>query len=91
MILNTPIALFFDHGQLNMASVEISGWESLTFPFLAIPAWIFAGRGLDALTRRARLKVRHLALSLGLAAISAVTSMDRPLRNTRSGVVSRQV
>jgi hypothetical protein len=44
-------------------------WRVLTFPFFAIPAWIFAGRGFDGMFRGKRMHRADLAISLVCAAL----------------------
>jgi hypothetical protein len=52
-----------------------STWRVLIFPFYALPAWFFVGRGLDGLFRRKRLRKAEMVMSLSLAVIFLTFSL----------------
>ena len=45
-------------------------WRALILPLFAIPAWFFAGRGIDGLLLRRRMRLFDLILSVVLVLIS---------------------
>ena len=50
-------------------------WRVLTIPLFAIPAWFFAGRGIDGLLLRRRMGLFDLVLSSTLVLLSLVLSV----------------
>ena len=58
------------------AGMSAGMWRVVSFPFFALPAWFFLGRGLDAFLRRVRLgpadAVASIVLSLMFLSVSAV-------------------
>src|SRR5882672_4764495 len=49
-------------------------WRVLSLPLFAIPAWFFAGRGIDGLLLRRRMRLFDLVLSAILVLLSLVLS-----------------
>lgn len=49
-------------------------WRVLSMPLFAIPAWFFAGRGMDGLFMRQRMRLFDLALSAILVLLSLLIS-----------------
>jgi hypothetical protein len=49
-------------------------WRCLTYPIYALPAWFYAGRGIDALFGRSAVGTSNVVLSLMLALVSALFS-----------------
>jgi hypothetical protein len=47
-------------------------WRSLIYPIYALPAWIYAGRGIDAILRRTEVRRSNMVASLILALSSLV-------------------
>jgi hypothetical protein len=52
--------------------LSIFQWRMFTFPFLALPAWFYVGRGLDSLRSRTTLSVWELLSGVALSAIFAL-------------------
>jgi hypothetical protein len=50
-------------------------WRALILPVFAIPAWFFAGRGIDGLLLRRRMRLFDLILSVVLVLISLAISI----------------
>lgn len=50
-------------------------WRALSMPLFAIPAWFFAGRGIDGLLMRQRMRFLDLVLSAILVLLSLVISI----------------
>jgi hypothetical protein len=49
-------------------------WRILSLPLFAIPAWFFAGRGIDGLLLRRRMRLLDLTLSVILVLLSLALS-----------------
>jgi hypothetical protein len=49
-------------------------WRILSLPLFAIPAWFFAGRGIDGLLLRRRMRLLDLVLSVILVLLALVLS-----------------
>jgi len=47
-------------------------WLCLTYPFLALPAWVYVGFGVDALLQRKRVRTWNMVLSAILTLIFGV-------------------
>jgi hypothetical protein len=66
--------------QWHPAGVSPGLWRVVSFPFYALPAWFFLGRGLDAFLKRTRLRRADAVASVGLAllflSVSAVLRFD---------------
>ena len=50
-------------------------WRALSMPLFAIPAWFFAGRGIDGLLLRQRMRLFDLILSVALVLLSLAISV----------------
>lgn len=50
-------------------------WRALSMPLFAIPAWFFAGRGMDGLLMRQRMRLFDLVLSATLFLLSLLISV----------------
>ena len=59
-------------------------WRALSMPLFAIPAWFFAGRGVDGLLLRRRMRLFDLVLSAILVLVSIALSAGLRFRLTES-------
>jgi hypothetical protein len=60
-------------GKWHPSGISLDNWRCLTFPFYCLPAWWFAGCGIDGLLRRRRLRRAMLWTGSVLCLLFAVT------------------
>jgi len=64
------VCLAMDKGaQWRPAGISAGMWQVMSFPFYALPAWFFVGRGLDAFLKRTRLGPADAVASVLLSAL----------------------
>jgi len=69
--LDVAISLLISHrGNWYPVSMGRDGWEAISYPFLAVPAWCFVGRGLDFLSGKRRAGLKSFSPSLILSLLS---------------------
>lgn len=54
--------------------LTLTAWQSVTYPFFAIPAWVYVGRGLDALLRGLPVGTVSMVVSSVLTALAITIS-----------------
>lgn len=60
-----PVSLVIGHKpNWYPASLGSAAWRVLSFPFFAIPAWMFVGRGIDAFFKHRRISWVEMLISL---------------------------
>lgn len=81
-ILNAPasigevvVALLVSHTtSWEPNSMAPSLWRSLTYPFYALPAWWYVGRGIDGMLGRLRLSAADMLVAASLSLFSLAIS-----------------
>jgi hypothetical protein len=72
-LIEIVVSLIVAHnGNWHPAPVPEWSWRCLTYPLYAIPAWLFVGTGLDALTQRRPVARGPALIGLVFSAISAL-------------------
>jgi len=81
VILNSPahfvdlVVSILSSGRWSSSHLAMIAWRSVTYPLYAIPAWIYVGKGLDALLRNERIGRVRLVTSAVLTALTLFLSI----------------